>query len=279
MFGYLLIFILCLTVFVGLLTRHFLTVTQYRLCYKKLPKEFDGFKIVQISDLHERFYGEKNEKIINKIASLDPDMIVITGDMADEHGTAGGSYVSLFEGISKIAPVFCVMGNHEYKGKRSQEELIICNENGIISLEDRGYDFVKDGASISITGLSDEEKFNIVFDTPVERLSYIMDENKSAESFNLLLTHRNDYADEFSKMGVDLMLCGHMHGGQIRLPIIGAVFSPSGGRLFPVRTKGLYRVGDMDLVVSGGLGESTIPVRFFNCPEIVEIELYAEDEA
>jgi len=264
-------------VLAGLLTRHILTVRHYRLRYKKLPPEFDGFKIVQLSDLHERYYGENNEKIISKIALLEPDIIVITGDMADEHGTAGGSYVSLYEGISKIAPVFCVMGNHEYRGKRSQEELIICNENGIISLEDKGYNFVKDGASISIVGLSDEEKFNIVFDTPMERLSYIMDENESVRQFNLLLTHRNDYADEFAKQGVDLMLCGHMHGGQIRLPIIGAVFSPSGGRLFPVRTKGLYKVGDMDLIVSGGLGESTIPVRFFNCPEIVEIELYAED--
>ncbi len=249
-----------------------LTVTQYSCSGTTLPAAFEGFRIVQISDLHNASFGRDNSRLIRKINALAPNLIVITGDIADSNHTDIDTAVSFTEQACAIAPVYYVTGNHELwlEAKKYESLLTGIREAGAVVLEDEAVMLTQDGASIALLGLREESLGGMALGTLAEETADV--------PFRILLAHEPQYTAEYEASGVDLILTGHAHGGQFRLPFVGGVYAPDQG-FFPDYSEGMHRFGNTSMIVSRGLGNSVIPVRLFNFPEIVCVDLTNEKEA
>lgn len=248
-------------------------VIYYTISSGKLSAAFDGFTVVHVSDLHNRSFGEEQSILIEKIKEQDPDIIVVTGDLIDRNKTNVDVAMEFVEGALEIAAVYYVNGNHETV---SQEYGVLrerMETAGVCVLENESAVFEKDGNEIKISGITDprssgsenkNEKQVVV--EALSRLRIDKDE------FNILLSHRPEHMSLYAYAGYDLVLSGHTHGGQIRLPVIGAIFAPNQG-FFPEYTAGAYYEEDTCEIISRGLGNSMIPLRLFNRPEIVVCRL------
>lgn len=258
--AFLVIFILC-TISYGFYSP--LTVTQYKYYSPKIPTAFDGFKIIQISDFHCKAFGKEEQTLINKISKLSPDIILLTGDMVDEiHPTDNFKY--LIAGISKIAPIYAILGNHDnIKASSYNDMLSIFKENNVVLLDNEQITLSKPNSSISLSGAG--------------FLDWAGNCIKSPESgFNILMFHDSNAFPTTSKLGYDIIFSGHTHGGIIRFPFIGGILDNS-RKLFPKYDGGLFYNQDTNCTMysSRGLGDSMIH-RFFNPPEIVEVTLYCK---
>ncbi len=234
-----------------------------------LPDSFDGYHIVQISDLHNKSFGQNNKALIALVQKENPDLIAITGDVIDERHTKEQIAISAMEAFSRLAPTYYVSGNHEISEGNYKEFLEKISDAGVAVLDNKSLELIKDGERISLLGLADASYFESrsELEKTLERL--LLETNE----FSLLLSHRPELFPTYAKDGVDLSLCGHAHGGQIR--ILGqGILSPHQG-FFPKYTSGLYTVQNSAMVVSRGLGNSRFPFRVFNRPEVVSITLKA----
>ena len=264
-------------IFVGILlvlwlvvTNIFVEVNTISVSYAKLPDAFEGFKIVQISDFHNAEYANHNASLIADVAKEAPDMIAITGDFVDSDRTDIQLALDFADALSKIAPCYYVTGNHEarlsfHDYKKLEDGLYAL---GITVLRNDAVTVEKDGASITILGLDDPNFGNYI---EPEKIDALAGEN----GFSILLSHRPECYDRYRESTVNLALTGHVHGGQVRIPFIGGLIAPGQG-LFPKYDAGLYKEGDFAMVVSRGIGNSAVPVRVNNQPEIVVIELHKE---
>ena len=238
------------------------TVYDYR--NTKLPEDFDGYKIIQLSDLHHKNFGKNQKDLIKMIKDEEPDLILLTGDIVDEEHTDMTSVENLFAGICDVAPIYYVSGNHElYIKARKQydilEELLV--KYDILDIDDQTVEIKKGNSSIYLHG----EKYRA--NRITQHLSYA-DESK----FNILMYHCSNYFDLISNYGYDMIFAGHTHGGVVRLPFIGGLIG-NGRELFPKYAGGVYRDGNCTMFSSRGLGDATFP-RFNNPPEIVCVILY-----
>ena len=247
-------------------------IRNYYVASDKLNNTSTVTRIVFITDLHERSFGYKNQKLIEKIDQLDPDAIFIGGDTVDSYSKVGGDYIPLFEELPKLAKTFLVLGNHEYSAKRDMEIIGYAQSFGIRVLEDEFEPFTCNSDTINVIGMTDYFSENVVTKTLAERFDAVP-VPYYAQRFNILLCHRPCELEEMSKRGIDLMVCGHTHGGQMRIPFVGGVFTPSSFKLFPKYDMGYFGIGKMDLIISSGLGTSSIPLRLFCRPEITVIDL------
>lgn len=238
-----------------------------------LPKEFDGFSIAHISDLHNAEYGKNNEKLISILQEEKPNIIAITGDLIDSNHTDIELALSFTRQAVNIAPCYFVAGNHEAWIGSQYNELKTALENmGVVVLQDEVIELEYSGASIQLIGLNDpdfaeQDSFlaGSVLETKLSQLDI-------KDGFTILLSHRPEHFKTYQDKGVGLVLAGHAHGGQFRLPFIGGIVAPDQG-FFPEYDAGVYTENGTAMVVSRGLGNSIIPVRFNNRPEIVSIEL------
>ncbi len=244
-----------------------LTVSEYIAESMKISDENDGLCIVQVSDLQNTEFGHKNKRLIRKIKSLEPDIIVVTGDIVDCHRTDVYSALDFAKEISKICKVYYVCGNHEGVLGNYKRLCGDLRENGVVVLNNESIYFDEE-KNIRITGMTDPY-FGFVKDIQ-SMLRKKAREDKNA--FNILLSHRPEMFKKYAKSGFDIAFCGHAHGGQIRLPFIGGLFSPHQG-LFPKYTSGVHQKGSFKMVISRGLGNSVFPFRIFNRPEIVKVIL------
>lgn len=247
-------------------------IRNYYVASDKLNNTSTVTRIVFITDLHEKSFGYKNQKLIEKIDQLDPDAIFIGGDTVDSYSKVGGDYIPLFEELPKLAKTFLVLGNHEYSAKRDMEIIGYAQSFGIRVLEDEFEPFTCNSDTINVIGMTDYFSENVVTKTLAERFDAVP-VPYYAQRFNILLCHRPCELEEMSKRGIDLMVCGHTHGGQMRIPFVGGVFTPSTFKLFPKYDMGYFGIGKMDLIISSGLGTSSIPLRLFCRPEITVIDL------
>lgn len=255
------------------MTNTIIKVNKLSIGFLNLPKEFDGFRIVQISDLHNAEFGIGNEKLIERVKNAKPDVIVITGDIIDSNNTDVGIAIACAKSFSQVAPCYYVTGNHEAwisdeEYSKLEEGLL---ESGVHILHNDAAVITKGDASISIIGIDDEDVLKnsgIKSDVTAELINALTKE----EHFTILLSHRPEYFKEYTKSRADLTFTGHAHGGQFRLPFIGGVVAPGQG-LFPKYDKGVYQENDKYMICSAGIGNSIIPVRFNNQPEIVLVEL------
>ncbi len=246
---------------------------------KQLPDTFDGYRIVQVSDLHNDEFGEKNEILLKKIKSLAPDMIAITGDLLDSRRTDVEKALNFIKGAVKIAPCYYVTGNHESRMKEKEykelEKGMI--EAGVIVLRNQIYSIEKDGAKITVVGI-DDPRFIIATDktekmeAALEKTMTALLEEVSEEEYTILLSHRPELFDWYCKYEFDLVLSGHVHGGQFRLPFIGGIIGPGQG-ILPDYVEGLYSKENTNMIVSRGLGQSIVPFRINNPPELVLVTL------
>lgn len=244
------------------------TVSEYSIESEKLPSAFDGFRIAQVSDLHNDELGVGNSRLVAKLEETDPDIIVITGDLIDRTRTDILVAVDFAKKATCIAPTYYVSGNHE--SVLSQEEYDdFCAQLtgvGVTVLENTSAVIEKDGEFITIVGVGDQ---NFGYEpSNAELLALKGDEY----DFSLLLAHRPRDFYQYATCGFDLVLSGHLHGGQFQIPFFGGLYAPSYG-LFPEYDGGVYERGESVMVVSRGVGNSNFPIRFNNPREIVLVEL------
>lgn len=250
--------------------------SRFTVTSKDLSKSFDKFSIAQISDLHNAEYGKNNEKLIDILKTESPNIIAITGDLIDSNHTNLEVALSFVQQAVKIAPCYYVTGNHEAWLGLQYEELKTSLKNaGVIVLEDEAIELNYGDACIQLIGLNDpdfSERDSFLSESILEtKLSQM----NISDGFTILLSHRPEHFNVYKNKNIDLVLSGHAHGGQFRLPFLGGVIAPDQG-LFPKYDAGTYTENGTTMIVSRGVGNSIIPVRINNRPEIVIIELNCE---
>ena len=254
-----------------------LELNTYTIHSRELPDAFDGYRIAQVSDLHNAEFGEGNERLLKVLWEAEPDMIAITGDLIDSRRTDLAVALAFAEEAVQIAPCYYVSGNHEARVSEYQELKAGLAAAGVTVLDDAQVKIEVSGESITVIGVNDPS-FSADYlsgDAAVidQKLSELVAEEPG---FTLLLSHRPELFDTYVAHDIDLVLSGHAHGGQFRLPLIGGLVAPNQG-LFPKYDAGLYSEGNTNMIVSRGIGNSIIPVRFNNRPEVVLIELESQD--
>ena len=246
-----------------------IVVTQIDYTSKKVPKEFDGFKILHISDLHNKYFGAGQKEIAELIDDAKPDIIAITGDIIDKRRGGAAAALQLASRAVRTAPVYYVPGNHEKSAGVYEQLTARLRSCGVSVSANTFADMLRNGAKITLIGIKDDEFFKTDKDY-VRKLKML--QKNSPDGFHLLLSHRPEKIDLYAQVGFDLVLTGHAHGGQFRLPLIGGLYAPHQG-IFPKYTSGLYKKDSTSMVVSRGLGNSGFPLRLFNRPELVVITL------
>lgn len=241
----------------------------------KIPKEFIGYKIVQISDLHNKKFGNMQEKLLSKIEKAKPEIILITGDLIDKNRTDIEVAMDFIKGVIKIAPVYYVPGNHEALSPYSEELMQNLKAAGVYVLDNSSEQIEKDGVAIELIGVIDPNfmTYNNLEGSSTQQLNNklkLLSEEK--QSFKILLSHRPELIELYAENKIDLVFTGHAHGGQFRIPFVGGVVAPNQG-LFPKYTSGSYNLDNTTMIVNRGLGNSIIPIRIFNRPEIIVVTL------
>lgn len=248
------------------------SLTKQKIQIENLPENFSGLKILQISDLHNQVFGIKQQKIIDLAVESKPDLIFITGDLIDYRHPKVDIALELVDSLREIAPVYLVSGNHEIWSEEwgnLQKELL---SMGVKIMDDKIKIMERNGEKIYILGVADGgnqigESSN-KFEEKIRKIVTGLNEKQ----VKILLSHRPEKFLNYVENGIDLVFAGHAHGGQVRLPLIGALVAPHQG-LFPKYTSGVYRHAKTNMVVSRGLGNSVLPLRIFNNPELVLVEL------
>lgn len=256
-------------------------VTEYTISSAEVPTVFHGYRIVQVSDLHNAEFGEDNGELLHIIKSSEPDMIVLTGDFVDSRHTDIDIALRFAEKAVHIAPVYYVTGNHEARIQKSgqyaklKDGLLGC---GVVVLENECVTLTKQDAQIHLLGLQDPAFGGSVSSIYTDGSSLKQQlETLCSESagYTILLSHRPELFDIYTDCNVNLVFSGHAHGGQFRLPFIGGLIAPGQG-LFPQYDAGLYNERDTDMIVSRGLGNSLFPFRVNNRPELTVVELQSK---
>ncbi|MGG4143731.1 metallophosphoesterase [Paenibacillus algorifonticola] len=299
------IFIAAVAAIIGFLyfQNNALTLTSFQLSSAKLPQGLKDFTIVQLSDVHGKRFGDHQQRLVRKVENQQPNIIVVTGDLIDSRRGGEAESLELMAEIVKLAPVYYVTGNHEYAYARYPElekkllELgvhVLRNEAESIPIESSngtGTGEIRllgiDDPKFSSFAGHDAEAAEQNIQTATEDFSNIAGKEKAGAAtkaeagkqteeglYTILLSHRPERFDVYVRAGIDLTFSGHAHGGQVRLPFIGGLVAPGQG-LLPVYDAGQYVNGPTNMLVSRGLGNSVVPQRLFNRPDIVVVKLSA----
>lgn len=249
-------------------SREDLEISRYEVASQKLPESFDGFKIVQLSDLHGAEFGEDGMELVDKVGSLEPDMIALTGDFVTDEGDLA-AVEKLAARLVKLCPVYFVSGNHEFGSGLAIKVRNILERAGVKYLSNEYLTINRGDDEILLGGVEDPLAYADML-SPDELAQKMND--AAPDAFKILLGHRNYWMTEYPELPVDLIFCGHAHGGLIRIPGVGGLIGTD-RRLFPDFDAGQFNNGRYTLIVSRGLGNSVPIPRIFNRPEIVCVEL------
>lgn len=235
------------------------------------PSSFDGLRIAVISDLHGKEFGEENRALLKETAELKPDLIVITGDLVREEE----EFIiipALATGLLELAPTYYVTGNHEWAGKHVPELKELLTKYGVTVLSNEYIVLKQGGQKLVLLGADD-----INGRADQKSITELASEARKAEgedTYLLLLSHRNNLNETYAEAKVDLTLCGHAHGGQVRLPFTDGLIGPR-REWFPQFTAGRYSLSYGQMVVSRGLGDELPAFRLFNRPHLPLVVLRA----
>ena len=257
-------------------------VTKYRICSQKLNGIKREKKLIFLSDLHNRMYGEENERLLESIRNQHPDLILIGGDMlVRKDGNSYDKTVHFLAKLPGICPVYCANGNHEQKLKelpdkyeQSYEEYKkALTASGIHMLENASETVKLEEVPVKLSGLEIPLGAYARFGKKELSLKEITDRiGEHGDDYQILLAHHPGYMKEYLAYGADLILGGHYHGCVVQLPGIGGVISTN-FTLFPKYSGGIYPEGEQTAVVSRGLGTHSVPLRLWNWPELIVLEL------
>lgn len=257
-------------------------LTKLKIETDDLPESFNGCRILHVSDLHNCNFGDKQHRLIQISKQQRPDYIFITGDMIDQYHVGMKQACLYIKGLIKIAPVFYVTGNHEWE----IQEGVRCDffsflkQNGVVILHDEIIELSRGESSIQLIGIDDpyvaQRKIGKIDDylfakNFLKRLSILKKQKK--DMYTILLSHRPEFINYYSKVKINLVFSGHAHGGQFRLPILGSVLAPHQG-FFPKYVEGIVCEKETSMIISRGLGDSLFPVRIGNLPELLLVTLY-----
>lgn len=239
-----------------------------------LPAAFDGLRIVQLSDLHAACFGKDQATLLSVVDSLDADLVLITGDLIDRRRTINEAGMRpalvLLRELAKRVPTVRVDGNHEALSAVGPHFQALAEHTGVQNITGRGLPVRKGDDRLVLLGIPDIASFR--FDEDAWRKSMHTICAPYADSFRIALAHRPHYFADYEAEGLPLVLSGHAHGGQVRLPFVGGLYAPEQG-VFPKYTAGKHGDNGTQMIVSRGLGNSGFPLRFGNRPEVVVITL------
>lgn len=254
-----------------------LELNAYTISSNKLPESFSGYRIVHVSDLHNAEFGENNALLLEMLKEAEPDMIAITGDLVDSYHTDIQVGIEFAQQAAQIAPTYYVTGNHEARISEYDELEKGLEAAGVVILKNESVELEKDGEYITLIGVNDPSfKTDYLFGDSISVMDANLEEiSENAGEYTLLLSHRPELFKVYVANDMDLVLSGHAHGGQFRLPFLGGVIAPNQG-FFPEYDAGLYVEDDTNMIVSRGLGNSLFPFRVNNRPEVILIELEKE---
>ena len=246
--------------------------TDYTVASERLPREFDGFVVAQVADLHNAEYAADNQKLLSMLQDAKPDIIVLTGDTIDARNPNVPLVLDFLQKAMRIAPCYFVTGNHECALNRMEYYDIEAQiqELGVEILRAETVTLERDGAQITLLGV-DDENFDGTLHSPAQ-----LRELAGTDGYTILLSHRPEYFWRYAEAQIDLTFSGHAHGGQVRLPLIGGLYAPGQGVL-PEYDCGVYTYQNSSMVVSRGIGQSSFPLRFNNIPELVIVTLTSLD--
>ena len=246
-----------------------LTVARYEVPLPAGLEGLDGLKIAQVSDVHS---ADLEGPLRAALAAAAPDLIVMTGDLVNREDRDLSRALSLARMAAETAPSFFAPGNHEVDNLCWPELRDGLEEAGVQVLEDRAVLRNFRGEAVNLVGLWDINHDPLgqahARETLPERVRALCREG----ALNVLLSHRPGLLEEYGAGGADVVFCGHAHGGQVRLPLVGPVFAPDEG-LFPKHTAGVYRTGETRMVISRGLGNGTPYPRLWNGLELVVVTM------
>lgn len=282
------VFIMGIIALMGLLFRSSLERKKIEICrYNVKSDKISGkIKIVMLADLHSKDYGSDNKRLLEMIQKEKPDIILIAGDMfvgsrKDDCQVA----ISIMKKLSEIAPVYYGLGNHEERVKDYIDEFggdkyhwyaKQIKAMGITILDNQSQKVTINGKYFNITGLTAPreyfEKFNHKI-MPVEVIEELVGQSQR-DAYQILIAHNPVHLESYISWGADLTVSGHLHGGIIRLPILGGIITPQ-VKVLPRFSAGKYELDGKVGIVSRGLGEHTVNIRFGNLPELSVIELEA----
>lgn len=247
-----------------------LKIVSYRLENEKIEKPL---RIALITDLHSCRYGTNQEKLVQAVEGQQPDIILLGGDIFDDEVPHQNSRIFLIRMAQKY-PCFYVSGNHEFWSGEIETLKDWIRDQGITVLEGDCQTFEANGSAVNLCGIDDPTYIGKEETKTQAEHAYL---SADPTKFTLLLTHRPELTDLYRENGFDLVLAGHTHGGQWRIPgILNGLFAPDQG-LFPKYAGGAYKLGNTMMIVSRGLArESTLVPRIFNRPELVVIDLLPE---
>lgn len=261
-----------------------ISINEIKIQSNKLPKAFNNFKILQLSDLHCKTFGKDNKRLVKRIEDINPDIIIATGDMFSTSLDLDQSFFKLCEKLIKEYPIYYSLGNHETILRVSkasdrqwvEEYLDKIKSLGVYLLDNEMITLLRNNEKINIYGLTlpmtfYRRRFNKGRDERIELKSDFIDSllgRPKKDEFNILLAHNPLNFEAYVQWGSDLTFSGHVHGGAVRLPFLGGILSPEIAFL-PKYKEGTYAKNNSIMVVSRGLGNSSMPVRAFNSPEIV----------
>ena len=251
-----------------------LEITEYYVSSSRIPDSFDGFEIAQVSDLHNAEFGEENSDLLALLSEVEPHVIVLTGDLIDSRHTDMNIALDFACKAVQIAPVFYVSGNHEARVPEYEQLKTGLTDLGVTVLENQKVKITKDGESITLMGIQDpsfctDYLFGDAAGVSRQAITSLQNE---FDGFTVLLSHRPELFDLYVDTGVDLVFSGHAHGGQFRLPFVGGLVAPNQG-FFPKYDAGQFIEENTTMIVSSGVGNSLIPFRINNPPELVVVEL------
>lgn len=242
-------------------------ITFYKVSSSKLSS---NMRAVLISDMHMSYYGEENSELLDAVARLNPDFIAVTGD-SNTYRTPGGiEYTKkLCESLVQIAPTYYALGNHELEGilYEGGDYKKTIKDTGVILLDNSTVETEINGNAVTLGGLTP------IYTQAEQYAAGYLAEFTSKGGYKILLTHYPEgFAQGLQNESIDLAMCGHAHGGLIRLPYVGAIYAPDQGFL-PDLTEGVHTYGNLNLVISRGLGVSSAIPRFNNEPELVVVDM------
>lgn len=247
-----------------------LDLEDWTVCSPLLPTAFDGLRVTLLTDLHGAEYGKNSERLLDAVARSAPDLIAISGDLADEY-TDLEMLDPLLKGLTALAPTYYVTGNHEWVRDDTEILLDRIAACGVTVLRNDYVVLTREGQSMVLAGTEDPNGYADM-ETP-EHLMERIRAGQGEDAYVLMLYHRNDSLEMWSALGADLVLAGHGHGGVIRLPFVGGLLGVD-RRLFPDNCEGLYTQGRTTLAVSRGLGG----VRLWNRPHLPTVVLTREGQ-
>ena len=250
-----------------------LEVNEYEIVSDRIPEAFAGFRIAQVSDLHNKDFGEGYGQLLTLLSEINPDIIVVTGDLIDSRQTDLDVALEFAWQAGKIARVYYVSGNHEARVPEYEDLKTGLVKAGVMILENQKVQITREGESITLMGIDDpsfQEDYLFGDSESVARQA-IEDLKNESDGYTVLLSHRPELFDLYVDTGMDLVFSGHAHGGQFRLPFIGGLVAPNQG-FFPEYDAGQFTEKNTTMIVSRGVGNSIIPMRFNNRPEIIVVE-------